>query len=73
MLGSRSLRVDYAAERVPKIETQPYHKLYVYDWYADEEALRGAFEQFALNVTSVHISTRSSIHPFPVSHVFALV
>jgi RNA recognition motif-containing protein len=55
MLGNRSLRVDYAAERTPTLETQPYHKLYVYDWRADEEALSSAFKQFSRSITSVHI------------------
>lgn len=71
MLGNRSLRVDYAAERAPKVETQPYHKLYVYDWYADEDALRGAFQQFLHNITSVHMSACSSTHSSFLSYLLS--
>lgn len=61
MIANRSLRIDYAPERAPRVETQPYHKLYVYDFQGDENALQGSFEQFSHNITSVHLST-SSIH-----------
>lgn len=56
----RTVRVDYAPAR-QRVVSEPYHKLYVYDFTSDEHALRAAFKDYDSNILSVHMSTYLNI------------
>lgn len=52
----RTVRVDYAPQRNP-VTTEPYHKLYIYDFPHDEQTLRELFKSYDSSILSVFMST----------------
>jgi nucleolin len=53
-IGGRSVRLDYAPPP-NRVATQPYHKLYIYDFPKDEASLRMAFKDFDETIMSVSL------------------
>jgi len=50
----RDIRLDYAPP-LSNLVSEPYHKLYLYDFQKDEEHLREMFNKFSDNIVGVHL------------------
>ncbi|KAF7975954.1 hypothetical protein HWV62_8078 [Athelia sp. TMB] len=53
-IAGRTPRIDYAPQRV-RVTTDPYHKLFVYDFPHDENTLREMFGSFDSDILSVYM------------------
>ena len=54
-IAGRTPRIDYAPQRV-RVTTDPYHKLFVYDFPHGESTLREMFGSFDSDILSVYMS-----------------
>lgn len=62
-LADRDLHFDYAPEKTVVIN-EPHHKLYIYDFDGDENALAAAFSEYSQGIVGTHMST------FPTASIF---